>query len=316
MKIGYSLASEDFTPQELLHQAALAEEAGFAGLWISDHYHPWTSAQGHSPFVWSVIGGLAQVTTLPVMTGVTCPTTRIHPAIIAQAAATCAVMLEGRFRLGVGTGEALNEHILGDRWPGASVRLEMLEEAIEVMRLLWQGGQRSHHGKHYTVENARVYDLPEEQTPIIVASGGPRSLELAARVGDGLATVSAHKERVDTFRAHSKDKLVIGATKVSWDTDKERALQTAHRLWPLMGLKGELPQVLPTPTHFEQAFRMVTPEMVAKTVPCGSDLGVHLAHMSAFAEAGFDEVYVQNIGPYQEEFFAFYSKEVLPNFHR
>jgi hypothetical protein len=155
-RIGYFLSSEEFGPQELLAQARMAEQAGFEALWISDHYHPWLREQGESPFVWSVIGALAHVCSLPVTTAVTCPTVRTHPAVIAQAAATCAVMHEGRFSLGVGSGEALNEHILGDHWPEAAVRLEMLEEAVEVMRLLWQDGEQSHRGKHYTVENARV----------------------------------------------------------------------------------------------------------------------------------------------------------------
>jgi G6PDH family F420-dependent oxidoreductase len=178
-KVGYFLACEEFGPKELLRQARMAEEAGFEALWISDHYHPWTEAQGHSPFVWSVIGGLSQATSLPVTTGVTCPTVRIHPAIIAQAAATSSVMLEGRFILGVGSGENLNEHILGDHWPETDVRLEMLEEAIEVMRLLWQGGTKSHYGKYYIVKNARLYTLPDEPPPIYVSGFGPKSTQLA-----------------------------------------------------------------------------------------------------------------------------------------
>ena len=174
MQIGCFLSCEEFGPRDLVEQAKRAEQAGFHALWISDHYHPWNDAQGHSAFVWSVIGAIAEATDLPVTTGVTCPTMRIHPAIIAQAAATSAVMLEGRFNLGVGSGEALNEHILGDHWPEADVRLEMLREAVEVMRTLWEGGQQSHYGHHYAVENARVYDLPETPPPVIVSGFGPR----------------------------------------------------------------------------------------------------------------------------------------------
>src|SRR3954464_9269920 len=185
MKIGYFLSCEEFGPHELVEQARRAQAAGFHALWISDHYHPWNDAQGHSPFVWSVIGAIAQATDLPVTTGVTCPTLRIHPAVIAQAAATSAVMLGGRFALGVGSGEALNEHILGDVWPEADERLEMLEEAIEVMRLLWQGGVQSHRGRHYRVSHARVYDLPEEPPPVLISGFGPSATKLAARVGDG-----------------------------------------------------------------------------------------------------------------------------------
>src|SRR5215207_3565551 len=185
MRIGLFLSSEEFGPHELVDLAVRAERAGFSGLWISDHYHPWNDEQGHSPFVWSTIGAIAHATDLPLGTGVTCPTLRIHPAIVAQAAATSAVLLNGRFTLGVGSGEALNEHVLGDRWPEADVRLEMLEEAIEVLRLLWEGGQRSHHGRHYAVQNARIYTLPRESPAILVSGFGPKAVDLAARVGDG-----------------------------------------------------------------------------------------------------------------------------------
>src|SRR6478736_5976449 len=184
MKIGYFLSSEEYSPRALIEQAKKAEQAGFHALWISDHYHPWNDEQGHSPFVWSVIGALSQAVSLPVTTGVTCPTVRIHPAVIAQAAATSGVLSGGRFGLGVGSGEALNEHIFGDAWPEADERLEMLEEAVEVIRTLWQGGQQSHRGKHYTVENARVYDLPDEPPPVLVSAFGPKALKLAARIGD------------------------------------------------------------------------------------------------------------------------------------
>src|SRR4051795_11430526 len=193
MQIGYFLSCEEFDPRDLVEQAKRAEAAGFHALWISDHYHPWNDEQGHSAFVWSVIGALSQATSLPVATAVTCPTIRIHPAIIAQAAATSAVLHEGRFTLGVGSGEALNEHILGEHWPEADVRLEMLEESVEVMRRLWEGGQRSHRGRHYTVENARVYDLPESPVPILVSGFGPKAIRLAARIGDGYVTMSPDK---------------------------------------------------------------------------------------------------------------------------
>src|SRR5215211_2510668 len=183
MRIGYFLSSEEYTPAELIEQAKGAERAGFSALWISDHYHPWVDAQGQSAFVWSTIGALSQTTTLPITTAVTCPTVRIHPAVIAQAAATSAVLTGGRFRLGVGTGEALNEHIFGDAWPEAAVRQQMLEEAIEVMRGLWRGGQFSHRGRHYTVQNARVYTLPERPPDVLVSGFGPKSVALAGRIG-------------------------------------------------------------------------------------------------------------------------------------
>src|SRR4051812_17187861 len=169
MQIGYFLSSEECAPGDLVDQARRAEAAGFHALWISDHYHPWIDDQGHSPFVWSVIGAIAEATSLPVATAVTCPTVRIHPVVVAQAAATSSVLLGGRFILGVGSGEALNEHVVGARWPEIEIRLEMLEEAVEVIRTLWQGGQHSHHGRHYTVENARIYDVPATPPPVIVS---------------------------------------------------------------------------------------------------------------------------------------------------
>jgi coenzyme F420-dependent glucose-6-phosphate dehydrogenase len=201
-RIGYALSSEEHPPHNLIANARRAEEAGFEFALISDHYHPWIDRQGQSSFVWSVIGAVSQATEkLAIGTGVTCPTTRIHPAIIAQAAATAAVMLPGRFFLGVGTGENLNEHILGDRWPETAERREMLAEAVEVIRLLWKGGQQSHRGRHYRVENARVYTLPDEPPPIMVAASGSNAAELAGEIGDGLVSFSPEDELIETFKS-------------------------------------------------------------------------------------------------------------------
>ncbi len=315
MKIGYFLSCEEWGPAALIAQAVKAEQAGFEGLWISDHYHPWNDAQGHSPFVWSVIGAIAQATeAMPVTTAVTCPTMRIHPAIIAQSAATSALLLDGRFRLGVGSGEALNEHIFGDRWPGADERLELLEEAVGVIRLLWEGGVKDHRGRHYRIEHARVYDLPDEPPPIIVSGFGPKAVELAARIGDGYCTVGPDAESVKSFRHHGgAGKLVQGGLKVCWDEDERAAVRTVHRLWANEELPGELAQVLPTPEHFEQASELVTEEMVASSTPCGPDVDSHLRAIRAYAEAGFDELYVNQIGPHQDAFFAAYRDQVLPH---
>jgi G6PDH family F420-dependent oxidoreductase len=314
VKLGYFLSSEEWGPNELVELAVKAKTAGFEGLWISDHYHPWNDEQGHSPFVWSVIGAIAHAAPgMKVTTAVTCPTVRIHPAVIAQAAATSAILLDGNFCLGLGSGEALNEHILGDRWPTADERLEMLEEAIEVIRLLWQGGFRDHHGRHYRVENARIYDLPEEQPPILISGFGPKSIALAGRVGDGFATVEAEADAVREFRANGGEgKLVQGGMKACWAQDEQRARETAYRLWPNEALPGELAQVLPTTRHFEQASELVTPAQVAEQVPCGPDVERHLESINAYAEAGFDELYVQQIGSEQDEFFAAYQEHVLP----
>jgi G6PDH family F420-dependent oxidoreductase len=314
MKLGYFLSCEEWGPNELVELAVKANDAGFEGLWISDHYHPWNDEQGHSPFVWSVIGAIAQAAAgVKVTTAVTCPTLRIHPAVIAQAAATSAVLLDGNFCLGVGSGEALNEHILGDRWPSADERLEMLEEAIEVIRLLWQGGFQDHRGRHYRVENARIYDLPEQPPPILISGFGPKSIDLAARIGDGYCTVEPDPEPVQRFRSQAGEgKLVQGGMKACWGEDERGAMETAYRLWPNEALPGELAQVLPTTRHFEQASQLVTAEQVAEQVPCGPDPERHLEKINTYAEAGFDELYVQQIGPEQDAFFSAYMEHVLP----
>ncbi|MBD3006156.1 MULTISPECIES: TIGR03557 family F420-dependent LLM class oxidoreductase [unclassified Streptomyces] len=313
---GYFLAAEEHGPADLVEQARMAEQAGFSHLWISDHYHPWNAAQGQSSFVWSVIGALAHATSLPVQTAVTCPTMRIHPAIVAQAAATSAVLLEGRFRLGVGSGEALNEHVLGDRWPPAPIRLEMLEEAVMVMRQLFEGRRVTHHGKHYTVENARLYTVPEEPVPIDIAAFGSAAAALAGRVGDGFITMTPDAELVARFRrgsgAGGNSKPARGGLKVAYGPDPDEALRTAHRLWPTEALPGELLSTLTSPGQFEQAAQLVTPERVADEVVCGDDADAHVAALNAYAEAGFDTVYVNQIGPDQRGFFDFYRTKVLP----
>jgi G6PDH family F420-dependent oxidoreductase len=314
MKLGYFLSSEEWGPAQLVRQAKRAEEAGFHALWISDHYHPWNDEQGHSPFVWSTIGAIAQATDMRVTTAVTCPTVRIHPAVIAQAAATSAVLLEGRFQLGVGSGEALNEHILGDGWPTIETRLEMLEEAVQVIRTLWHGGSRDHFGRHYRVEDARIYDLPNEPPPILVSGFGPKAVSVAARIGDGYVTTMPDEELIGQYGREGGKGPIQAGTKVSYGPDEMEAVRTAHRLWPNEGLPGELAQVLPTPAHFEQASSLVTEEMVAETVPCGPDLDRHVESLEQFAEAGVDELFVQQIGPRQAEFFEVYAREVVPRF--
>jgi G6PDH family F420-dependent oxidoreductase len=312
MKIGYFLSSEEFSPRDLIEQAKKAEQAGFHALWISDHYHPWNDEQGHSGFVWSTIGALSQAVGLPVTTGVTCPTVRIHPAVIAQAAATSGVLTNGRFNLGVGTGEALNEHIFGDAWPEADERLEMLEEAVDIIRLLWQGGQQSHRGRHYRVENARIYDLPEQLPPILVSGFGPKAIKLAARIGDGFCTTSPDKDAIDLFRSEGGTGPVHAGTKVCYGESEEEASKTALRIWGNEGLPGELAQILPTPSHFEQAIELVTPDHMSS--PAGPDLDQHYESLNAYADAGVDELFVQQIGPEQDLFFERWAPEILPRF--
>ncbi|MFF6802824.1 TIGR03557 family F420-dependent LLM class oxidoreductase [Streptomyces sp. NPDC012616] len=310
---GYFLACEEFAPADLVEQARMAEQAGFQALWISDHYHPWNGAQGQSPFVWSVIGALSEAVSLPIETAVTCPTVRMHPAVVAQAAATAAVMTNGRFRLGVGSGEALNEHILGDAWPPANVRLEMLEEAVQVMRRLFTGEEVSHYGAHYTVENARLYTVPDEPVPIDVSGFGPKATSLASRVGDGFITMMPDEPMVEQFRKGGGGAgLVSGGTKVCYGADRAEAVRTVRRLWSNQLLPGEMAQILPTPSHFEQLDPLVSEEMVGENTVCGDDPDEHLAALTAFSDAGFDRVYVGQIGPEQRGFFDFYRTKVLP----
>ena len=314
MKVGYFLSSEEYEPDELVEQAVLAERAGFSGLWISDHYHPWNDEQGQSPFVWTVIGAISQACSLPVTTAVTCPTVRMHPAVVAQAAATSAAMLDGRFVLGVGSGEALNEHILGGPWPHAERRLEMLEEAIGLMRELWTGEVVSHHGEHYTVDTARIYTLPAQPPPVYVSAFGPKALEVAARIGDGFITTKPDGESVAEFRRLKGDDTAptMAGFKVAFADTAEEGRDHAHRLWANSGLPGELAQVLPSPQHFEQASTLVTKEATGESVVCGNDAQEHRDAFGPYAEAGFDEVFVANMGPRWREMIEFYGEQVLP----
>ncbi len=312
MRFGYFLSCEEYSPAQLVEQAVAAEEAGFDALWVSDHYHPWNDEQGQSPFVWGIIGALSQACSLPVTTAVTCPTTRIHPAVIAQAAATAAVQLDGRFVLGVGTGEALNEHVLGDPWPSADVRLEMLEEAVELMRRLWTGAVVTTQGTHYDVDTARIYTLPDEPPPVYVSAFGPKALELAARIGDGFINTADDAEAVSTFKDKSGGKPCQGGVKVAWAESEDEGVDHAHRLWANAGLPGELAQVLPSPQHFEQASQLVTRESTAASIVAGNDVERHVQALRAYVDAGYDEVYVANMGPNYLPMIETYGREVLP----
>jgi G6PDH family F420-dependent oxidoreductase len=315
INLGYALSSEEHPPNDLVRYAQRAEAVGFSFALISDHYHPWIDKQGQSPFVWSVIGAIAQATQrLHLGTGVTCPMLRIHPAVIAQAAATAAAMMPGRFFLGVGTGENLNEHILGDRWPPHQIRLEMLEEAIEVMRMLWDGGDQSYWGHYYIVENARLYTLPEEPPLVMIAAGGPESAEAAGQLGDGFIGTSPEAELIKQFEAGGGEGPRYGQLTVCWAEDEAQAKRTAHEIWPNSGLTGELNQELRTPAHFEQAVKMVSEEDVAERLVCGPNPERHLEGIQKFIDAGYDHVYIHQIGPDQEGFFNFYQQKILPQF--
>jgi coenzyme F420-dependent glucose-6-phosphate dehydrogenase len=315
--IGYALSTEEQAPDALVRNARLAEEAGFEFALISDHYHPWIDRQGQSPFVWTIVGAIANATDrLRLGTGVTCPTIRIHPAIVAQAVATAATLMPGRFFLGVGSGENLNEHVVGERWPPVAVRLEMLEEAIEAIRELWTGKLVSHRGKHYTIENARLYTLPDELPPLVVAAAGPNAAELAGRLGDGLVSVAPQAEVVDAFdAAGGGGKPRYGQVQVCWAADEQTAKRTALEWFPNIALPGDLSQELAQPAHFEQASELLSEDEMAEIAACGPDPERHLEMIGRFHEAGFDHVYIHQIGPDQEGFMDFYAREVLPRVH-
>jgi G6PDH family F420-dependent oxidoreductase len=263
--------------------------------------------------VWSVLGGIAARTErMRVGIGVTCPIIRIHPAVIAQAAATTSLLFEGRFFLGLGTGEALNEHITGARWPPPAVRREMLEEAVEVMRELWAGDFVYHHGKHYTVENARIYSKPETPPPVFVSAFGPKSFDLALRIADGFITTQPDADHVQEWKSKTGDKPTQVGYKVCAAPTEDEGVDIAHRLWRNSGLPGELSQVLPSPKHFEQASELVTRDMTRESTTCGMDVEAHVEAFRPYADAGFDEVYISNMGPHHRMFFDLYRDEVLP----
>jgi G6PDH family F420-dependent oxidoreductase len=315
VEIGYTLSSEERRPEELVSLARAAEETGFTFALISDHYHPWTDKQGSSPFAWSVLGGIATATSLlRVGTGVTCPTIRYHPAIIAQAAATVGSMMSGRFFLGVGSGESLNEHITGHTWPPPDIRQDMLEEAVEVIRLLHQGGERSHYGRFFTVHDARVYNLPERPVPIYVAAAGEEAAKLAGRIGDGLICTAPIADTVKTFeKAGGAGKPRYAQVTVCWAESEDEAVRTAHDWWPNAALQGQFKNELPRPLYLEQAAKSVRPEDVAKEITCGPDPQKHMDAIENYVKAGFDHVYVHQVGPDQAGFMRFYAREILPN---
>ena len=318
-ELGYAVSSEEHGPDDMIDYAVRAEETGFDFVSASDHFHPWTSTQGESPFVWSVLGAIARETEeVDVGVGVTCPTIRIHPVNVAQATATVASMLPDReFLFGVGTGEQLNEHVTGERWPEHSVRLEMLEEAIEVMRKLWAGGQTSHHGKHYTVENARLFTRPDEAPPAMVSAFGPKTASAAAEYADGFWSVGPQDEPLEAYRDAGGDGPAISQLTVCVDSERseDEAVSTAHEYWPQSSLPGELNQVLPTPRHFEQAVEMVDEEDVREgSLLTDQDPDAHIENLQEIVDAGYDHVYVHQVGPDQEAFFELYEEEVLPSF--
>jgi len=316
VQLGYALSSEEFRPNDLVENAVKAERTGFGFALISDHFHPWMDSQGQSPFVWSTIGGIAQRTSqLQLGTGVTAPIIRIHPAIIAQAAATVADMMPGRFFLGVGTGELLNEHITGDHWPPIELRQKMLAEAVGIIRDLWQGGYTTVEGDYFTVDNARLYTLPDPLPEIYVAAVGANSARLAGKIGDGLISVAPSVKAVDAFtKAGGKGKPAFGQMTVCWAKTEDEGLETAVKQWGYSGLPGQIPSELALPRYFQEAAKLVTKETMGKSVVCGPDPERYHQQIKAFADAGFDHVYIHQIGPDQDGFIEFAKKELLPRY--
>jgi G6PDH family F420-dependent oxidoreductase len=316
VQLGYALSSEEHPARDLVRFARRAEEAGFSFALISDHYHPWTDKQGNSPYAWSVLGGIAQATNkLRIGTGVTCPTMRYHPAIIAQAAATVADMMPGRFFLGVGTGEALNEHIHGEHWPPADVRLEMLLEAVEIIRDLWTGEEQTIYSNYYTVENARIYTLPENLPPIYMAAVGDTSIQVAGQIADGLISTVPREGMVERFdTAGGKGKPHYGQVKVCFAEDEQTARQTVLEWWPIAMLAGSLHVELPTPDHFEDAVKPFGLKDLPDSLVYGPDKKKHLDLIQKMIDAGYENVYIHQVGPNQEGFFDFYQREIIPEF--
>lgn len=315
--IGYTLSSEEHRANDLIEQAVKAEELGFAFASISDHFHPWMDSQGHSPFVWSTLGGIAaRTSSIPIMTGVTPLSLHYHPTILAQAVATIADMLPGRFSFGIGTGEALNEHITGETWPPVSIRQEMMEESLEIIRELWQGNYTTFEGSFYTVHNAKLYTLPEELPPIIVSATGPESATIAGEIGDALVSTAPNQEAVDAFHAAGgTDKPVYGQIHVCYGQDEEKAKKTALDLWGYTVLGGQASQELSIPKHYQEAIEsFATPDLVAESVVCGPDVDRIHEEIQTYVDAGFTHVYLHQIGPDQDGFFEMSKRHILPKY--
>lgn len=311
-QFGLTLSSEEHSPTHLVEIAVAAEEAGFDFVSISDHFHPWIARQGHSPFVWSVLGAIANATDeLKVGVGVSCPIMRVHPAISAHAVATTSLLFGDRFTWGVGTGEALNEHVHGDRWPPADVRIEMLEEAIQVIRRLWEGDSVTHRGRYFTIEDARIFDAPNPPPRILVSAFGTKSAELAADMGDGLWTTGVKRDVIDQYRSAGGEGPVWSQLSVCWDEDRETALERAHRVWPNTALPGQLAQDLRTVAHMEQATQLVSrKDMEQSNLPLGPDPEPILESIAEAEEAGIEFIYLHQIGDPMDGFIDFWKTDL------
>ncbi|MGK5628153.1 LLM class F420-dependent oxidoreductase [Streptomyces sp. URMC 123] len=298
VQIGYTMLTEQAGPRELVEHVVAAERVGFDFSVTSDHYSPWLASQGHSPYAWSVLGAAAQATSrIPLMTYVTCPTFRYHPAVVAQKAATVQLLSEGRFRLGLGSGENLNEHIIGGGWPSADVRQEMFEEAVSIIRALFEGGYVNHHGPHYDVDSAKLWDLPDEPPPIGIAVSGEQSCEIAGRLADLVIATEPRPELVQSFERHGgAGKPRVGQVPVCYDPDRDAAVRRAHEQFRWFGGGWKVNAELPGPTSFAAATQFVRPEDVAEAIPCGDDVSRYVESVREFIKAGFTEVALVQIG--------------------
>jgi G6PDH family F420-dependent oxidoreductase len=306
MEIGYWLSSEEHSPRGLVENARRAEDAGFSYVLISDHFHPWIDAQGHSPFVWGVIGAIAEATDrLRLGTAVTCPLIRIHPAIVAQAAATSALLMEGRFFLGVGTGELLNEHIVGGRWPRPDERLEMLDEALELIRKLWRGEYETYRGRHYTVEQACLYDVPDEPPQLIVAAAAENAAELAAKWGDGLISTSPDQEVIDAYRRAGGSEPIHGKVTGAFAASVEEARRIAKEREPNTAMGGSLSQELALPRDFQAVAELVREDDLEGSMSLGPDPAAWREGIDRFARLGFTHLCLHDVSEDQTGFIEF-----------
>ena len=314
-RYGYTMMTEQRGPRELVSDLVAAERAGFDFSVISDHYFPWLDEMGHAPYAWSVLGAAAQATeTIPLMTYVTCPIKRYHPAVVAQKAATVQLLSEGRFSLGLGAGENLNEHVTGGGWPPVNTRHEMLAEAVQIIRDLFAGGYSSFRGKHYEVDSAKLWDLPDPVPPIGLAVSGAQSVALAAENADFLIATEPRPGLTETFSAAGGEgKRKVGQVPVCWDPSAERATQRAHELFRWFGLGWKVNAELPSTAGFAGASAFVTPDDVAASIPCGPDTAAHVEAVKAFVDAGFTDVALVQIGgESQPEFTRWAEAELLP----
>ncbi|BBA95635.1 putative dehydrogenase [Actinacidiphila reveromycinica] len=315
VQLGYTMMTEQAGPRDLVEHVVGAERAGFDFSVTSDHYSPWLDAQGHAPYAWSVLGAAAQATErIPLMTYVTCPTTRYHPAVVAQKAATVHLLSEGRFRLGLGSGENLNEHVAGGGWPPVATRLERFEEAVGIIRALLDGAELDHHGPHFEVRGARLWDLPDTPPPIGVAVSGPRSCALAGRLADLVIATEPDRGLLEAFdREGGAGKPRVGQLPVCYDPDREAAVARAHEQFRWFGNGWKVNAELPGTAGFAGATQFVRPEDVARSIPCGDDVGAFVDAVRPYADAGFDEIALIQIGgAHQQPFLDWAERTLLP----